>query len=260
MAEKLALLKKKNGIATITINSPKTYNALSPAVIEAVIRDLQKVQNDPAIRVVILTGTGKAFCAGGNLDNIEEMKTSSRTRKYIFDIANIINLIVDMPKPVIAMVNGVTAGAGFNLALACDIIFCARSARFSQSFVKLGLIASCGATYFVPRAVGLYRAKEIMFTGDFIDAERVVLSGLANRVVDDGKLKKETYEFAEKLTRGAPIAIGLMKKVMNHNVKQDFQTLLELEVGIQSLCVESEDHKEGIAAVRGKRPPVFKGK
>jgi 2-(1,2-epoxy-1,2-dihydrophenyl)acetyl-CoA isomerase len=260
MSEKLALLNKRGGIATITINCPRTYNALSPPVIAALGRVLQKVQEDPEIRVVILTGAGKAFCAGGNLDNIEKMVTSSRTRKYIFDIAAIVNLILDMPKPVIAMVNGVAAGAGFNLALACDIIFCARSARFSQSFVKLGLIASCGATYFVPRAVGLYRAKEIMFTGDFIDAERVVRSGLANRVIDDEKLKEETFAFAEKLSKGAPLAIGLMKKVMNHNVKQDFQTLLELEVGIQSLCVESEDHKEGIAAVRGKRSPLFKGR
>jgi len=260
MPEKLALLKKRSRIATVTINSPRTYNALSPPVISALARALQRVQEDPEIRVVILTGAGKAFCAGGHLDNIEKMVTSSRTRKYIFDIAAIVNLILEMPKPVIAMVNGVTAGAGFNLALACDIIFCARSARFSQSFVKLGLIASCGATYFVPRAVGLYQAKEIMFTGDFIDAERAVHIGLANRVIDDETLQEETYHFAEKLAGGAPLAIGLMKKVMNHNVKQDFQTLLELEVGIQSLCVESEDHKEGIAAVRGKRPPAFKGR
>lgn len=259
MAEKLALLRKKNRIATITINSPKTLNALAPSVIDEVISALRKVQDDPSVRVVILTGTGKAFSAGGNLDNIEEMVTSRRTRKYIFDIAAIVNLIMDMPKPVIAMVNGIAAGAGFNLALACDIIFCARSARFAQSFVKLGLIASCGATYFVPRAVGLYKAKEIMFTGDFIDAERAVLCGLANRVIDDVKLKKETNLFAEKLAQGAPLAIGLMKKVMNHNVKQNFQNLLELEVGIQSLCIESEDHKEGLAAVRGKRPPFFKG-
>jgi len=260
MAEKLALLRKKNGIATVTINSPKTCNALSPSVIAEVVKALQKVQDDSSVRAVILTGAGKAFSAGGNLDNIEEMVTSRKTRKYIFDIAAIVNLILDMPKPVIAMVNGIAAGAGFNLALACDIIFCARSARFAQSFVKLGLIASCGATYFVPRAVGLYKAKEIMFTGDFIDAERAVLCGLANRVIDDDKLQKETYGFAEKLTRGAPLAISLMKKVMNHNVKQNFQNLLELEVGIQSLCVESEDHKEGLAAVRGKRPPVFRGR
>ncbi|MDD2672077.1 MAG: enoyl-CoA hydratase-related protein, partial [Syntrophales bacterium] len=177
----------------------------------------------------------------------------------IQDIARVTAAVVNMPKPVIAMVNGVAAGAGFNWVLACDLIYCARSARFAQSFVRVGLIPDGGGTYFLPRAVGLHKAKELMFTADVIDAETAGRIGLVNRVVDDAQLREVTYQLAERLSRGAPIALGLLKKILNQSDRIDLQASMEMETGAQLLCLETDDNKEGIAAFKEKRQPDFKG-
>ena len=204
--------------------------------------DYEYITENPHVR------TGLTF------DNI------AKSRRYIQDIAEIVNLIVHMSKPVIAMVNGVAAGAGFSLALACDLIFCGRAARFSQSFVRIGLIPDGSATYFLPRTVGLHRAKELMFTGDVIDAAKAYEIGLVNRLIDDDKLWEETSIFAAQLTRYAPVAIGLMKKILNQSDKLDLQAGIELETGIQLFCLGTEDHREGVDAFLTKRSPVFKGR
>ena len=164
-----------------------------------------------------------------------------------------------MSKPVIAMVNGVAAGAGFSLALSCDLIFCGAAARFSQSFVRIGLIPDGSATYFLPRTIGLHRAKELMFTGDIINADKAFQIGLVNRVIEDGKLWEETRGFAEQLACYAPLAIGLMKKVLNQSDKLDLQAGIELETGIQLFCLGTEDHREGVNAFLDKRAPIFTG-
>jgi 2-(1,2-epoxy-1,2-dihydrophenyl)acetyl-CoA isomerase len=259
MREKKASLDKKNGVATVTLNNPASYNSMTAELLADTFQALMEAEADPDVRAVVLTGSGKAFCAGGDLPYIATFTNNKISRKYIEDIARVTKAIVNMPKPVIAMVNGVAAGAGFNWVLACDLIFCAKSARFAQSFVKVGLIPDGGGTYFLPRAIGLHKAKELMFTADVIDAETADRMGLVNRVVEDEKLKEVTCRFAEKLAGGAPIALSLLKKILNQSDRLDLQASMEVETGVQILCLDTEDNKEGIAAFKEKRQPVFKG-
>jgi len=259
MCEKPVLLEKKDNIATITMNRPQTLNSLQPVLIDELVNALISVQNDDSVKVAVLTGAGRAFCAGGDLTHIETIDNPVLGRDYILKAAKIVSTIVNMEKPVIAMVNGVAAGAGFNIALACDIIFCAKSARFGQSFAKIGLIPDCGGTYFLPRVVGLHKTKELMFTGDLIDADTALKLGIVNQVIDDAELKETTYEFAEKLANGAPIALALIKKALNQSFNLNLEGALELEASLQCNCLQTQDKKEGIKAFKEKRAPVFKG-
>lgn len=259
MAEKTVLLTQTDGVATITLNRPAALNALDRQLVDDLTETLQTVQEDPAARVVVLTGAGKGFCAGGDLFYILSLPSPTAARDFVVRAGNTVALLMAMPKPVIAMVNGVAAGAGFNLALACDIIFCAQSARFGQSFAKVGLVPDCGGMYLLPRVVGLHKAKELMFTGDLIDAATAQDLGVVNRVVPDADLKQVTYDFARRLAQGAPIALGLMKRALNRSVNMDLADVLELEADLQSLCTQTQDHKEGVAAFKEKRAPVFTG-
>lgn len=258
--EKAVLLEKKGGIATITMNRPAVLNTLHPVLIEELLAALEETKQDPEVKVIILTGAGKGFCAGGDLPYIESITDPVKGRDYIDYAGQITIAITNLPKPVIAMVNGVAAGAGFNLALACDIIFCAKSARFAQSFAKVGLVPDCGGTYFLPRAVGLYKAKELMFTADIIGSDTALQLGFVNKVVEDSELKDATYEFAGKLAQSAPIALSLIKKMLNESDGLDLKKALELETYMQSLCLQTEDNKEGVKAFKEKRAPVFIGK
>lgn len=258
MAEAV-LIEKKGDMAVLTLNRPASYNSLAPEVLEGAMAALCDVENDPHVRAVILTGAGKAFCAGGDLRYLHTLKTVKESEKYVRDAVNVSLKITRVPTPVIAMVNGVAAGAGFNLALACDIVFCAASARFSQSFVKVGLIPDVGGTYFLARAVGMHRAKELMFTARTIDAEEAHRLGIVNRIVPDEKLFGVTLDFAAGLAKSAPIALTLMKKILNRSDRHDLETMTELETGSQVFCIGTEDHKEGVAAFMEKRDPVFKG-
>jgi len=159
MREKKASLDKKNGVATVTLNNPASYNSMTAELLADTFQALMEAEADPDVRAVVLTGSGKAFCAGGDLPYIATFTNNKISRKYIEDIARVTKAIVNMPKPVIAMVNGVAAGAGFNWVLACDLIFCAKSARFAQSFVKVGLIPDGGARTFSPGRSACIRPK-----------------------------------------------------------------------------------------------------
>jgi 2-(1,2-epoxy-1,2-dihydrophenyl)acetyl-CoA isomerase len=260
MSEKQAILEKKDRVATITLNNPQTFNSMSQALLDDTLEMFREAESDPDVRVVIFTGAGKAFCAGADLPYVETFAHAGVTRRYMEGINGVSSAIVHMPKPVIAMVNGVAAGAGCNWVLACDIIYCARSARFAQSFARVGLIPDGGGTYFLTRALGLYRAKELAFTADVIGAQTAYEIGLVNKVFDDDQVREETAKFAGRLAAGAPVAIGMMKKALNQNINLDLAACFEVEIGMQLLCMETEDHKEGIAAFKGKREPVFKGR
>jgi len=234
-------------------------NALNRQMVDDLTEALENIAKDHAVRVVVLTGSGRAFSAGGDLDQLLSLTDLAAARSFVADAGRVASIIAGLEKPVIAMVNGVAAGGAFNYVLACDIVFCAKSTRFGQSFVKIGLIPDCSGIYHLPKVVGMHKAKELMFTGDLIDAATARDLGIANQVVEDGELRDTVYKFAAKLAAGAPLAIGLMKKLLNRSAGQDLDTVLEFEADVQTLCIQTEDHKEGVAAFKEKRVPVFAG-
>lgn len=254
------ILSTSDGIATLQLNRPEAMNSLEPEIVEEFMLALEQIQNDNSVRVVVLTGSGKAFSAGGDLNYLVNLTDSITARNFIASVGQLVKRLMSLKKPVIAMVNGVAAGAGFNLALACDIIYCAQSARFSQSFAKVGLVPDCGGLYLLPRIVGFHKAKELMFTGDLIDSETALRLGIVNQVLADGELKAATYKLAARLAQSAPLAIGMIKNMVNQSDTFDLDGTLECEANLQALCLQTEDHKEGVAAFKEKRVPQFKGK
>jgi 2-(1,2-epoxy-1,2-dihydrophenyl)acetyl-CoA isomerase len=259
-AESATLIKKENGIATITLNRPAAMNSLNQELLDGFLAALHDVETDHNVRVVVLTGNGRAFCAGGDLFFLVSL-TDPVTAREFFERAGLIpTTIMNMAKPVIAMVNGVAAGAGFNFALACDLILCAKSAHFGQSFAKVGLVPDCGGQYLLPRIVGPYKAKELMFLGDLIDTETALSLGLVNRVVPDEQLTEETYKLASRLAKGAPLPLAAIKKVVNLSGHLDLRATLALETDTQTVCLLTADCKEGVLAFKEKREPLFTGR
>jgi 2-(1,2-epoxy-1,2-dihydrophenyl)acetyl-CoA isomerase len=260
MSGSTVLAAREGGVATLTLNRPEALNALNPALIRDLGDALRAAAADPVVRCVVLTGGGKAFCAGGDLAHIAGLPGPLAFRAFVKDAGQIVAAIAALEKPVIAMVNGPAAGAGFNLALACDIIFAARTARFAQSFAKVGLVPDCGGHYLLPRLVGAHKAKELMFTGDLIDADTALALGLVNRVAAPEALAAETGEFAARLAAAPPVALAGIKKLAGRSIELDLATVLEYEAELQAICFATEDAREGIDAFLAKRPPIFSGR
>lgn len=253
-------LTKDGPVATLTLSRPEVLNAISRPLAADLGAALAAAAADPAVRCLIITGAGKAFCAGGDLADLAAIEDKTEFRRFIQQVGRLAATILTLEKPVIAMVNGVAAGAGFNLALACDIVFAARSARFAQSFAKVGLVPDMGGMYLLPRLVGHHKAKELMFTADIIDADAAHRLGLVNHIADDADLAAATAAFAARLAAGPPVAIACMKKILGRSLELDLDTVLDFEADLQTVCAATADHAEGVAAFRAKRPPVFRGK
>ena len=260
MEEKAVLLEIQGSIATITMNRPKAMNSFNQDFVDDFMAALQEVNKDKTVRVVVLTGNGKAFSAGGDLNHILGLEDTVEARDFIVEAGALVTTMMNMEKPFIAMVNGVAAGAGFNLALACDIVYCAETTRFGQSFVNVGLVPDCGGLYLLPRAVGLHKAKELMFTAELINADKALSLGVVNQVFPAEELKDATYKFAQKLAESAPVALGLMKKALNRTYDLSVENMTELEADLQTICMKTEDHQEGVQAFKEKRKPEFQGR
>jgi len=259
MNENSVLFEKKDGIGTLYFNRPATKNSIDRKTLQQMLEALSEFKNDFEVKTIVITGKGKAFCAGGDLMDLVSIDDIIEARNFIARASELVSTIRNLGKPVIAMVNGIAAGAGFNIALACDIVFCAKSSKFIQSFAKIGLVPDCGGMYLLPKVIGLHKAKELMFTGDMIDADTAEKMGLVNRVVEDEQLAEATYKFASQLVTSAPLAIMMMKRVLNQG-ELTLDTVLELETDLQSICMQTKDHKEGVRAFQEKRQPIFKGK
>ena len=231
-------------------------NALGLEMREELRNFFTEVKNNEDVKVIILTGEGKAFSAGGDLSALKEVDAISG-RKRLQSGHEMIQSILNLEKPVIAAVNGVAAGAGVSLALACDMIIACHSAIFIQSFAKVGLIPDLGSIYFLPRLIGRHRALELMFLGEKISAEQAQTLGIVNRIVEDDMLTDEVYELANRLAEGPQMALGIMKKLVNRSVLEDLPESLELEGFAQAMCFESANFKEGVNAFFEKRKPVF---
>lgn len=257
--EEAVLFSVENHVATITMNRPKSLNSMNDGLIDGLHEALDKVEQDADIRCAIITGNGKAFCAGGDLPFLEALPDAAARRAFIIKVGAVAKRITAIEKPFIAMVNGVAAGAGVNLMLACDLVYAADSARFAQSFAKVGLIPDCGGLYFLPKAVGVHRAKELMFTAGLIDVQTAERFGMINHICTSGTLPDETRKMAEQLAKAAPLSIALIKKYLN-NTAMTLDEVLDTEAVAQTLCMATGDCREGIAAFKEKRAPEFSGK
>lgn len=259
MSEKTVLTEKRGAIAIVTLNRPKNLNALSADLVSECLLVLHTLEHDDAVRVVVLTGAGRAFCAGGDLGSLDALSTADERRRFIAKAATIAKLLAAMSKPVIAMVNGVAAGAGFNLALACDLAYAAEGVRFIQSFANVGLSPDCGGFYFLPKTVGLAKAKELMFTSRPVDAAEAKALGIVNDVYPPEELKKKVMATAEAIAAKAPLGIAMTKKAVN-NYGATLDETLTFEEMATSMLLGTEDFREGVRSFNEKRPPKFQGK
>jgi 2-(1,2-epoxy-1,2-dihydrophenyl)acetyl-CoA isomerase len=254
----------ENGVATFTLNRPDKLNAFDDALLGALDAALKAAEKDPAVRCVVLTGAGRGFSAGQDLAAVAEREASGKRmslRQHLDRSYNrVIRKIRGMEKPVIAAVNGVAAGAGMSLALACDLRIAAQSARFIQSFIGVGLVPDSGSTWFLPRMLGFSKAFELAITAQRLGADDALALGLVNHVVPDGDLAAEVKALAEQLAAAPTRAIGLTKRAMNRAMASTLDEALDYEAILQDLAGRSEDHKEGVAAFMEKRPPEFKGR
>lgn len=257
--EAAVLYVAKNHVATITMNRPKSLNSMNDLLIDGLHDSLTNAISDNDVKVIVLTGAGKAFCAGGDLSYLNGLNGIAEKKAFIARVGDVARRITTMEKPVLAYVNGVAAGAGVNLMLACDLVYASPKARFGESFAKVALIPDCGGLYFLPKTIGVLKAKEMMFTGDLMDATTAEKLGLVNGIYADDELHDKVYNMAARLAASAPMAIGLTKKYLN-NTALTLDEILTIEETTQSLLMGTEDCKEGIAAFYEKRSPVFKGK
>jgi 2-(1,2-epoxy-1,2-dihydrophenyl)acetyl-CoA isomerase len=255
------ILEREERIATLTLNRPDKLNALSDQLFEDLLKAISEISRDKTIRVVIITGAGRGFSAGGDLDLPLFMWTDvGKVQEYLRWITAIPIGLRNLPQPVIAAVNGVVAGAGCSLVMACDIIITSEEARFSQAFVNVGHHPDMGSSYLLPRLVGTARACELIFTGKFIDAREMEKIGLVNQVVPADALMPTVKELAAKLADGPPLAHALAKRSIYQGMQMTLEQGLEYEVEAATLTILSEDVKEGVRAFKEKRKPMYKGK
>lgn len=249
----------EDGVLTLTLNRPAALNAFDRAMKEALLRALKAAERDRDVRAVIVTGAGRAFCAGQDLKERSGPGRDPLSAELRLRYNPIILAMRRLEKPIVAAVNGVAAGAGCSLALACDLIVASESASFVQAFGRVGLVPDTGSTWFLPRLVGCARAAEMMLLGEPIDALTAERWGLVNRVARPDALLDETRALAARLAGAAPIAIRLTKRAMGRALESSLEDALEFEAGAQSVAGRSRDHQEGVSAFAEKRAAHFTG-
>lgn len=258
------LFETKDHIATITLNRPDVLNAFTEEMIEAWVAALQECRDNDDIHVVVLTGAGRAFCAGGDVRAMKESPDRNNpnlTKSRLWDmVQNIPKTLQEMDKPIIAAVNGPATGAGMDMASMCDIRVCAESAKFAESYVRMGLVPGAGGCWFLPRLVGMPKALELLYTADFVEAAEAKEIGLVNHVYPDDELMEQTYKLATKIARRAPISVRLIKRATYQGQRIDLVTHLDQISSHMTIARSSDDHMEAVDAFLEKRHPEFKGK
>ncbi len=262
MPDEPVLLARQGAVATLTLNRPEKLNALDEPMRRVLDAALDQVAHEPAIRVVVITGAGRAFCSGGDVEAMQELKTQFHSvsfRGFLELGHELVQKLRSLPKPVLASVNGPALGAGMNLALACDLRIASDRATFAQAFVRLGLHPDWGGTYFLPRVVGVGRAMEMFFLGEAVEAAEAHRLGLVNFLAVHERLAEETRGLAERLAEAPPLPLALLKQSLYEREETELARVMRHEVDAQMKCFESQDFTEGLRAFLEKRKAVFKG-
>ena len=255
----------KDGVAVLTMNRPDRLNALSVTMLDALLEALPRLASDPNVGVVVLTGAGRGFCAGGDVKAMAEGRemagdTLEERAQGLRDHMETSRWLHEMPKPTIAMVRGAAAGAGLSLALACDLRVAGESAKFATAFARVGYSGDFGGSYYLTQLVGTAKARELYYTADIVDARQALALGLVNRVVADEKLEEEALGLAAKIARGPRVALRYMKRNMNAAETGTLRELLDLEAWHHTRTGQTEDHREAAKAFVEKREPTFRGR
>jgi 2-(1,2-epoxy-1,2-dihydrophenyl)acetyl-CoA isomerase len=264
MNEDEIILEREAGVAILTLNKPETLNAMTADMWARLPALVGEVRTDDSVKVLIVTGAGKGFCAGSDVGRLASRiageKAAEGPKDITAPLGSEVLCLATLQKPTIAALNGVVAGAGVSIALACDMRIASEQARFVLAWVKMGLVPDGGATYLLTRLVGPSKALEFALTGSTIDAQTAERLGMINKVVPHAELMAAAKELAATIAHGPPIAIQLMKKGIYRALTHDLESQLDYESYIQSICRGTEDHKEGVKAFMEKRKPEFKGK
>ena len=255
----------KDGVAVLTLNRPERLNAMSGPMLDGLLEALPRLALAADVGVVVLTGAGRGFCAGGDVKAMAEGRemdgaTLEDRAQVLRARMEVSRWLHEMPKPTIAMVRGAAAGAGLSLALACDMRIAGDSARFATAFARVGYSGDFGGSFYLTQLVGTAKARELYYTADIVDAPQAQALGLVNRVVPDARLEEETLALAARLARGPRVAYRYMKRNMNAAESGTLAQLLDLEAWHHTRCGETEDHREAAKAFVDKREPVFRGR
>ena len=258
------LFEKYDSVATIALNRPDKLNSFNSMLHEEILDALNGAAADDDVRCIVLRGEGKGFSAGADLAEViggGGAPNGPDLGEYLrMTYSRLVTRMVDIEKPIVAVLHGPVYGAGLGIALACDLRVAAKSAKFSVAFIKIGLIPDAGVSFFLPRIIGLGRAMEMSMLGEAVEAEEAYRVGLVNRVVPDERLEKEVAEYAGRLASLPTMAMGRIKQTLYKSFESDLAAALESEAAGQSLCGYTQDHKEGVAAFMEKREANFTGR
>lgn len=255
------LVDKEEGVTWITLNRPDRLNAINLRMATELLEAIRACSRDETARALVIRGSGRAFCSGSDLKFDSGLVEPTKLTAEITDLLNTLILSIrGLGKPVIASVKGSVSGAGFSLVLACDLAVAAEGARFNMAFIKIGVTPDLGATYFLPRYMGLKRASELFFTGEMMTAEEAAKFGIVNKVVSEGDLEAATRDLAIRLSRGPTLAIARTKNLISEAFSRTLEEQLSNERQVQMLSPATEDYAEGLKAFLERREPRFKGR